>query len=74
MAIQKWQKILEIGRCTDDGVYVSTHVLGGSRGILPQSGALRYLYPTATSLTRILGRILPFAIILTTHHEAFQSM
>ena len=62
----QWQrKVFEIGGGgTDDGACVSTHMLGGPVGMLPwkifKLGALRsllrpYLYPNATSPTRVHG-------------------
>ena len=62
---RQW-KVLEIwGGGTDDGACISTHTLGGVWGHAPPEkfiklGALRsllrpYLYPNATSLTRVHG-------------------
>ena len=57
---QRQRKVLEIGEehC-DDGACVSTHTLGGSMDMFPQkTSKIRslmrsYLYPNATSLTRV---------------------
>ena len=59
------RKVLEIGGGSDDGACLRTHTLGGSGGMPPQKnyfklGALRsllrpYLYPNATSPTRVHG-------------------
>ena len=64
---------------SEDGACVSTHTLGGSGGMLPQKillklGALRsllrpYLYPNATSPTRVHGES-----NTSVRHEAFQSL